>query len=79
MERMGRVGKQCFDLVSALEDIFEFEKQLDATIAQVNGGLVTFANIQRFMDKFTSCLVYKPTIIPYLVRALKMWRHIDLM
>ena len=48
-----------------IDKCLNFEKQLDATIAKVNGRLVTFAKTRRFMDKSTSSLVYKQTIMPY--------------
>ena len=38
---------------------------LDSTIAKVNCRLVTFAKVRKFMDKMTSSLVYKQTILPY--------------
>ena len=48
-----------------IDKCLNFEKQLDATITKVNGRLVTFAKTRRFMDKSTSSLVYKQTIMPY--------------
>ena len=48
-----------------IDKYLNFEKRLDATVAKINRGLVTFAKVRKFMNKETSCLVDKQTILLY--------------
>ena len=49
-----------------LDNRLSFEKFVNSTISRVNGRLITFARIRKFVDSHTSLLIYKQTILPIL-------------
>ena len=60
-----RLLKSNWILLHYIIELYLALLQFYIIISKVNGWLVTFAKTHKFMDKFTSSLVYKQTMMPY--------------
>ena len=49
-----------------LDNRLTFEKIINKTISRVNGRLITFARIRKYLDVHTSTTIYTQTIVPIL-------------
>ena len=49
-----------------IDNRLTFEKFINSTISRVNGRLISLARIRKLLDKHTSGLIYKQTILPIL-------------
>ena len=49
-----------------IDNRLNFEKFINNTVSRVNGRLITLARIRKMLDKRTSLLIYKQTILPIL-------------